>query len=204
MWCKKMELTKNEKKILKLLLDNSRINDSEIASKIGISSQAVGKIRRKLESTIIDSYTVNLNYSKLGITIFAIAVAKLTKEGLDKGQLEVEQELLRIPHVINVYRIPKLSATHIIMYGFSDINELDNFFYSPKIRNQLHNYIETQELFTFSHNSLIKKNSTQLLHKAIDELGLKSSTLGFTELANFKKRFLVEENKRRPVLERIE
>jgi len=85
-----MKLTKNEKKALKLLLDNSRISDSEIASKLNISSQAVGKIRRKLESSIINSYSLNLNYSKLGIQTFAIAVAKLTKDGLDKGELEIE------------------------------------------------------------------------------------------------------------------
>ena len=71
-----------------MLLENSRISDREIASKINISSQAVGKIRRKLESTIIDSYSLDLDYYKLGIRIFAIAVAKLTREGMDKGELE--------------------------------------------------------------------------------------------------------------------
>jgi DNA-binding Lrp family transcriptional regulator len=197
-----MELTKNEKKILKLLLVNSRANDSEIASQLGISSQAVGKIRKKLESTVIDSYTVNINYAKLGITTFAIAIAKLTKEGLDKGQLEIEQELLSIPHVINVYRIPKLSATHIILYGFKDLKELDNFFYSPKIRQQLHAYLETQELYTFSHNSLIKKNSIQLFQKAIDDLGVKNSSLEFTEFESFKKKIWTEKNLKTLVVEK--
>jgi len=183
-----VELTKNEKKVLKLLLDNSRIPDSEVAIKLGISSQAVGKIRRKLESTVIESYTLNLSYSKLGINIFAIAIAKLTRDGLDKGQLEVENELLSNPYVMSVYRIPKLSATHIILYGFKDMNELDNFFYSPKIRQQLHNYLETQELFTFSHNSLIKKSPIQLFHKVIDELGIKSSGSAFAEIDKFKRK----------------
>jgi|GEM_PF-395949 len=183
-----LELTKNEKKVLKLLIDNSRISDSDVASKLGISSQAIGKIRRKLESTVIESYSVNLNYAKLGINIFAIAIAKITREGLDKGQLEIEQELLNNPHVINVYRIPKLSSTHVIMYGFKDMNDLDTFFYSPKMRQQLHNYLETQELFTFSHNSLIKKSPSQLFHKVIDELGVKTSGVLFKELEVFKKK----------------
>jgi DNA-binding Lrp family transcriptional regulator len=185
-----MELTKNEKNMLKLLLVNSKMNNSEIALKLHISSQAVGKIRRKLESTIIESYTVNINYSKLGITTFAMAIAKLTKDGLDKGQLEVEHELLSIPHVLNVYRIPKISATHIILYGFKDIKELDNFFYSSKIRKQLHAYIENLELYTFSHNSLVKKNSIQLFQKAIDELGVKPSAMEITEFESFKKKIL--------------
>ena len=183
-----MDLTKNEKKVLKMLIENSRITDSEIALKLDISSQAVGKIRRKLEHSVIEGYTVDVNYAKLGISIFAVAIARLTGEGLDMGQLEVEQELQSIPHVIHVYRIPKVSATHIILYGFSDMQELDSFFYSPKIRQQLHRYIETQELYTFSHNSLVKWNPKQLLRKAIDDVGTKHAMLQFKEIQKFKKR----------------
>jgi DNA-binding Lrp family transcriptional regulator len=183
-----MELTKNEKKVLKLLIDNSRISDSDMATKLGISSQAVGKIRRKLESTVIDSYTINLNYPKMGITIFAVAIAKINREGLDKGQLEVEQELQKNPHVIRVYRIPKQSSTHLISYGFRDMSELDNFFYSPKMKQGLHNYLETQELFIFSHNSLIKNSSSQLFHKVVDDMGVKNSEIMFHEIEKFKRK----------------
>jgi DNA-binding Lrp family transcriptional regulator len=183
-----MELTKNEKKVLKLLIDDSRISDSDMAMKLSISSQAIGKIRRKLESTVIDSYSINLNYPKMGITIFAVAVAKINRDGLDKGQLEVEQELQKNPHVIRVYRLPRQSSTHMISYGFRDMIELDNFFYSPKMKQGMHAYFETQELFIFSHNSLIKNSSSQLFHKIIDELGVKASDSIFRELESFKKR----------------
>jgi len=183
-----MKLTKNEKRTLKLLLDNSRINDSEIASKLSISSQAVGKIRRKLESTIIDSYTLDLNYSKLGIHTFAIAIAKITNAGMDLGELEAEQNLLNNPHIINVYRIPKGSSTHVIFYGFRDMNELDDFFHSPQAREEIHRFIENQDLFTFSHNSLIKNNPVQLFHKVIEELGCRSSDIKFSEIEKFKRR----------------
>jgi DNA-binding Lrp family transcriptional regulator len=183
-----MELTKNEKKVLKLLVDDSRISDSDMASKLGISSQAIGKIRRKLESTVIDSYSLNLNYPKMGINIFAVAIAKINRDGLDKGQLEVEQELQKNPHVIRVYRIPKQSSTHLISYGFKDMSELDNFFYSPKMKQGLHNYLETQELFIFSHNSLIKNSPSQLFHKMIDDMGVKNSDMMFHEIEKFKKK----------------
>ncbi len=183
-----MELTKNEKKVLKLLIDDSRISDSDMALKLNISSQAIGKIRRKLESTVIDSYTLNLNYSKLGVTIFAVAIAKINREGLDRGQLEVEQELQKNPHVIRVYRLPKHNATHLISYGFKDMAELDNFFYAPKTKQGLHTYFEIQELFMFSHNSLIKNSPSQLFHKIVDEMGLKNSDLMFHEIEKFKRK----------------
>lgn len=181
-------LTKNEKKTLKLLLSNSRMSDSEIASKLNISSQAVGKIRRKLESSIIESYTLDLNYSKIGIQIFAIAITKITQEGLNLGELEVEQKLLNNPSVIRVYRIPKGSSTHIILYGFQDMTELDDFFHSAQVKQELHTFIEVQELFTFSHNSLVKDSPTQLFHKAIESLGTKIPRIKFDELEKFKKR----------------
>lgn len=183
-----MRLTINEKKTLKLLLNNSRISDSEIAGKLNISSQAVGKIRRKLESSVIDSYSVNLNYSKLGIQTFAISIAKITKNGMDKGELQVEQNLMDNPHIINVYRIPKGSSTHVILYGFKDMNELDDFFHSYKMKREIHNLVETQELFSFSHNSLIKDSPSQLFHKVIDNLGKKNASVRFNELEMFKKR----------------
>ena len=182
-----MKLTKNERKTLKLLLNNARISDSEVALKLNISSQAVGKLRRKLESSVIDSYTINLNYFKLGIQTFAIAIARITQKGLNKGELEVEQNLLTNPHIINVYRLPKGSSTHILLYGFRDVNELDNFFHSPKIRKELHDFIETQELFTFSHNSLIKNDPSRLFHKIIDSIG-DHNNIKFGESEKFKKR----------------
>jgi len=183
-------LTKNEKRVLKLLLKNSRATDSEIANHLKISSQAVGKIRRKLEGSIIESYSLNLDYSKLGIHTFAIAIAKLTPHGLDMGELEFEQLLLKNEQIINAYRLPKGSSTHIIVYGFSDINEFDSFFHSPDMKKELHRFLEIQDLFTFSHNSLIKNNPMQLFHKIIDRLDSPESQIAFKELEKFKRRLI--------------
>ena len=183
-----MRLTRNEKKTLKLLLSNARITDSAIASKLKISNQAVGKIRKKLEDTVIDSYTLNLNYAKLGVRTFTISIAKLTLEGLDKGELEVEQKLLEDPNIIKVYRLPSGGSTHIILYGFKDMNELDSFFHSTKKKRELHNFIENREVFTFSHNSLIKDSPIQLFHKVIDNLGSEDPNPEFNELEKYKKK----------------
>ncbi|MEM4267364.1 MAG: Lrp/AsnC family transcriptional regulator [Candidatus Woesearchaeota archaeon] len=183
-----MMLTKNEKKTLKMLLENSRITDSEIAAELGITSQAVGKIRRKLEQSIIDSYTINLNAAKLGIRTYAMAIARLTREGMDKGELEVEEHLLKNAHIISVYRLPSSSSTHMILFGFKDLDELDTFFHSQSAKQNLHNYIEINELFTFSHNSLVKNSPKQLLHKAIDNLGASTREIRFKELENYKRR----------------
>ena len=185
MYC--LKLTKNEKKTLKLLISNARISDSEIAKQLNISSQAVGKIRRKLEETVINKYTIEVNYAKLNIQTFAIGIGKMTPQGMDKGELEIEQHLLENPHIMNIYRIPRGATTHILIYGFQDLNELDSFFHSKEYYKKINKYIETNELYTFSHNSLIKRNPEQLLHKAIDALGSKLAEEKIVALENFKR-----------------
>jgi DNA-binding Lrp family transcriptional regulator len=181
-----MRLTKNEKITISLLLENARISDSAIASKLHISSQAVGKIRRKLEKSLIKSYTLELDYPKLGIKTFAIALAKLTPEGLNKGELEIERKLLQEENIIQIFRLPNGESTHCIFYGFKDINELDEFFHSPQKMKEIHKYIETKEMFTFSHNSLIKASPSSLIKKTIENLS--NSNSEFKEIQNFKKR----------------
>jgi DNA-binding Lrp family transcriptional regulator len=182
-----MKLTKNEKKVLKILLENAKITDSLIAEKLKISSQAVGKIRKKLENSVIDSYTINLNYSKLGIKAFAISLSKLTYEGLDFGELEIEKKLLSISNVIQVCRLPNSYATHVILYGFEDLSTLDEFFHSKKNNQELFKYLENKDLFTFSHNSLIKNDPSQLFKIAIDASS-SPKFMTIPELEKFKQR----------------
>jgi DNA-binding Lrp family transcriptional regulator len=182
-----MKFNKNEKRVLKHLLANARATDSAIAKKLRISSQAVGKIRKKLESSVIESYSINLNYAKLGIQTFVIALAKLTHDGMDKGELEVEKRLSDDPNVIEVFRLPNQSTTHVILYGFKDMNDLDSFFHSTKKKQELHHYIENRETFTFSHNSRIKSDPRQLFQKVIDEAD-SETPLRFIEFENYKRR----------------
>ncbi|MFH1174852.1 MAG: Lrp/AsnC family transcriptional regulator [archaeon] len=181
-------LTKNDRKALKLLLHNARISDSDIAAKLNISSQAVGKIRKKLEQQIIERYTLELNYAKLGVQIFAVVLAKLTKEGMDKGILEVEHELAKHANVLRACKIPNGNHTHIILYGFKDIQELDSFFNAERMRQNLHKYLESQDVYMFSNKSIIKNNPRQLFERMVDELGENPLKPSFRELENFKRR----------------
>ena len=183
-----MRLTKNEKKVLNLLLENAKITDASIAAKLKISSQAVGKIRKKLESTVIDSYSTNLNFPKIGIQTFAISLSKLTHEGLDIGELEVEHKLKKVANIIQIYRLPHSSATHIIHYGFQDIEELDRFFHSQKNQKEIFKYIENKEVFTFSHNSLLKNNPVELFKEKIEQIDTPLKKNKIHEIERFKKR----------------
>lgn len=182
-----MRFTKNEKRVLTLLLDNAKITDSAISDKLKISSQAIGKIRKKLESSVIDSYTVNLNYSKMGIKAFAITLSKLTSEGLDLGELELEKKLCSIPQIIQVYRLPHSYATHSILFGFEDLDSLDKFFHDKKNSQELFRLLENKDLFSFSHHSLIKNNPSQLFKLVINSAS-SPKYASIPELEKFKRR----------------
>jgi len=171
-----MDFTRNEKKVLIMLLENARTSDISIAEKLKISSQAVGKIRKKLESNVINSYSLNLDYAKMGLQAFAMSLSRITSKGHDEGELEIEQKLLKEPNIINVYRLPSGSYTHIIFYGFKDISDMENFFHSVKKKEEIHKFINNKELFTFSHNSLIKNNSLLLFQKIISDIDCRSNT----------------------------
>lgn len=163
------KLSKNEKTVLKLLIENSKTTDSEIANKLNITSQAVGKIRKRLEDNIIDSYSVNLKYEKLNIKMFAIAIAKITSEGLEKGHLEVESKLLNENNIIQIFRLPRGNETHLMIMGFNDITQLDDYYHSASKINEIHKYIQTKKLYTMSHNSMIKNNPKQLFNMIINQ-----------------------------------
>lgn len=165
-----MKLTKNERKVLRLLLENARISDSTIAVKLNISSQAVGKIRRKLEANLIESYTINLNYDKLGISTFAITLTKLSSKTSNQKNIEVEKKLLSEPHIIQAMRLPNFSSNYILLYGFKDMQDLDEFFNNQKKKKELHSNIENREFFTFSNSSILKNSSAQLYSKFIEDL----------------------------------
>jgi len=68
-----MELDERDKKIIELLLKNSRMNYSEIAKILGISDTAVRKRVRNMEKNgIIRGYTISVEPHSMGYKCVAI------------------------------------------------------------------------------------------------------------------------------------
>lgn len=162
-----VHLTQNEKKTLKLLVGNSKMTDCEIALKLKITSQAVGKIRKKLENQVITEYTVKVDYSRLGIKIFTVALAKITPEGRVIGIDKVEEKLVSIPQAVNVYRTSRGSSTHIVLFAFKSLLDHDYFFNSEKWQEDLHQYIETLDLHTFHCGGFVKNDPSQIIRQVV-------------------------------------
>jgi DNA-binding Lrp family transcriptional regulator len=109
-------LTKNEKKVLSILINNARVSDSEISNKIGITPQGVRKIRKKLENNYINQYRTIVDYDKIGIKVFAIAQIKL-----------LNTELLKSKNIIGAFEINEANLTHILILGFNSLEEVDDY-----------------------------------------------------------------------------
>jgi Lrp/AsnC family transcriptional regulator, leucine-responsive regulatory protein len=165
-----MWLTKNEKAILKLLLDNGKLSDTDMAKDLGISSQVVGRIRKKLEEDIITKYSIELDKKALGVNIFARI--KLKFENLTaKDTEEVEQKMKEDPNVMFIFKTLSGEGEYILTAGFQDMNELriitENYKKSSK-----KNYT-ILEMNLLPSESLLKSSCSDLCNKMIDLCGTK-------------------------------
>jgi len=159
-----LKFTKNEKFVLKSLIDNGRVCDTEIAKKLKISVQAVRKIRKKFEdNNLIKKYSAIINYEKLGIKAFAIVQLKITERGL-KEKVDLFDSL----NIIGSFKLPETNITNILITGFKSLEELDDYF--EKLKKKYSGYIEIQKMNIFSNNGLMKNSPEELLKKKIDGL----------------------------------
>jgi DNA-binding Lrp family transcriptional regulator len=166
-----MNFSKNEKTVLKLLIENARASDAEIGRALKITPQAIGKIRKKLESEgIIKGYETRLDYQKMGINVMAIALFHFTAEARKTILTEDDvNERIKGPLIINFYRVPEGEVTHIVTYGFRTLEELDNYFHI--LQTERGHISEIKQLFIFSAKSVRKNSDKELMLKVLEEHG---------------------------------
>lgn len=166
-----MKLSKHERKIIDLLLKNSRMTDKKIAKDLGITSQAVGKLRRKLEkSGILKSYNISVDLERIGIEAFALIHARLTQAGWDyKGGIGVQEKIASNPNIVGVYRVPEGQITHIILCAFRNLKELDRYIHI--LQSQYSDYLEIISTYVFSNSSIVKESYSDLIGKLMSERG---------------------------------
>ena len=163
-----IRLTKNDQEVLKSIIEQAKIPDTEIAKKMGLSPQAVFKIRRKLETSgIIKGYMPIIDFKKIGIKVMVMLVIKVTPEVWDHyTEEQIAERIKTIPYVINAYRIPESHVTHIILMGFRDIEQMDR--YLIKIQTRFAREIELKQVYPFSIDRVITQSSIGLLYEILD------------------------------------
>jgi len=164
-----MNFTKHEKEIIKLLLENGRMTDMDIAGKLKISAQAVGRIRGKLKDNgIIEGYSCNLNFEKIGINMFCLCLIQLkNKFYKNKKNHEAIEFFKNIPATI-FSCMPSTSEISVIsIYGFRDAKEMERYCYL--IKSRMYEYIEFIGIYPFSPGNLVKNSPNQLINLILDD-----------------------------------
>jgi DNA-binding Lrp family transcriptional regulator len=110
-------------KILKELINNSRLSYREIARRTRLSVNTVASRVEKLEKEgVIKGYTAILDPEKLGYDVVAIIEVVVAKGKL----LEVEKEVAKHPNVYCVYDVTGTSDA-ILIARFKNRKELSKF-----------------------------------------------------------------------------
>lgn len=163
------KLTKNDKEVLRQIIDHAKIPDSKIASDIGISPQAVFKIREKLEKLgIIKGYIPIIDFKKIGIEVLALLIIRLKAEVWNNYSEEsVDMRISKIPYVISAYRVADAQASHILLIGFRNTSQKES--YLSQMQTKFANEIEIKEVYTFSVDKIITQNPIGLLNEIIDK-----------------------------------
>jgi DNA-binding Lrp family transcriptional regulator len=176
----KVKFTKNEQLVLKNLIEQSKIGDFSIAKKLGLSQQAIHKIRHKLEDLgVIKGYVPIIDYKKIGIGLLVVLGIRL-KDVVWKtfSEDQISQKIINIPQIINAYRITDSRMTHMITLGFRNTNEKDE--YIKKLQSKYCKEVEILQVHQFSVDEIIKSNHLGLLQLILNP-SLKLSNQFFLE-----------------------
>lgn len=128
-----MEIDELNKRILSVLLDDSRLSYRQIAKKVGVSTATVINRIKELEKTIIKKYTTILDYEKLGYDVEVIIEIRISKGKL----IEVEKEISNHPDIFAVYDVTG-DFDAVILARFPSRRKMDSFI--KKL--QTYNFVE--------------------------------------------------------------
>lgn len=163
------KLTEHDKDVLRKIIDHAKTPDSDIATSMGISPQAVFKIRSKLEDLgIIKGYVPIIDFKKIGITVMVVLIMSMTPEVWNKYSDDaISERIKHIPYVISAYRVADVHASHIFLMGFRDTEQKERYITQLQIRYA--NEINITDVFTFSVEKIIVENPLNLLNEIIDK-----------------------------------
>ena len=118
-----MQIEETDKKILNILVDNSKLSLRQIAKKANVSVATVMNHIKKLEKEgIINQYTTKLDYEKIGYDIIVMVEIRVSRGKL----FEVEKKIANHPNVFAVYDITG-PFDSLVLARFHTRRQLDNF-----------------------------------------------------------------------------
>jgi len=118
-----MELDETDRKIINVLLENSRLSYRQISKRISVSVATVmNRVNKLEEQGIIQKYTTKINYEKIGFDVEVLIEIRISKGKL----FEVEKKIASHNNVFAIYDVTGASDA-IILARFKNRRIMDNF-----------------------------------------------------------------------------
>ena len=99
-----VEIDETDRKILRLIQEDGRLTNAEIATRIGLSQPACWKRLKRLEATVVKSYNAALDPQSLGLGIFAFVNVMLDNHS-EKAMLAFEASITAMPNVLSCHNV---------------------------------------------------------------------------------------------------
>src|SRR3989338_6736130 len=132
-----MPLEETDKKILNIIVENSRLSLRQIAKQADVSVATVMNHLNRLEKEgIIKKYTTKLDYEKIGYDVEVMIDIRISKGKL----FEVEKKISALPNVFAVYDTTG-SFDAVVLARFPSRRKMDSFL--KKI--QTYDFVERTE-----------------------------------------------------------
>ena len=118
-----MEPDQTDKKILNVVVNNSRLSFRQIAAKTGVSVATVMHHVHKLEKhKVIEKYTTKLDYEMMGYDVEVMIEIRISKGRL----LDVEKKISVNPNVFAIYDVTG-TFDAVILARFKNRRQMDSF-----------------------------------------------------------------------------
>ena len=163
-----MWFTVHERKILNILLKNARYSDAHISTQLGISSQAVGKIRKKLEDDgIIEGYTIKMAPENLKLTLNVYYRFHILGSQNDKIANGIINTLEKTPNIIRIAKCVANPGEYLAQGIYKNIEE-----FNERVKNlekaDFFKNIRTIKTDIVPTKNIIKDSKWELFSKTIN------------------------------------
>ena len=162
-------LTENDRKVLKKILNIKKIPDSASAKSMQLSPQAIFRIREKLEHCgIIKGYMPIIDFKKIGINVIVLMIVRLSsKMWKSFSDDQISERISKAPYVIDAYRVADENASHVLLLAFRDTRQKEK--YISEIQTKFADEVMVNGIYTFSVDKIISHSPLGLLHEIIDK-----------------------------------
>ena len=117
-----MELDRYDRMILRVLQENARISNQDLADRIGLSpSPCLRRVRALEEAGILTGYRALVNAKALGYTLMALIHISMDEHTPERFQ-RFEQEVLSLPEVLECLLITGQDADYQLKVVVEDMD----------------------------------------------------------------------------------